>query len=112
MGLRNEMVANVRRMMTKIGTGPPFTLTVTIHCPGVGHNWMCGGSEKIAKKILRYLSKGTEGKYQEFIGDLSQFDFCFAHCPARKFPDQPCPIVKIIKVDTLVLPDAGEEENE
>jgi hypothetical protein len=75
------------------GSGPPFTVTVQMHCPGLKHNMMCGGSAWQVDKLRR-----REGD------DLESNDplwFCAGvSCPlmqeGRSF--------RVVKIETLLPP--------
>ena len=44
----------------KPGSGPPFTVTVQMHCPGLGNNRMCGGSASQIEKLRQREGRDLE----------------------------------------------------
>ena len=67
----------------RAGSGPPFTLTIVVHCPGMRENKMCGGSARAIDVLDAGLRPGATDD-DERRAD-SRRGFCMGfNCPLSR----------------------------
>jgi hypothetical protein len=64
----------------KMGTGPPFTLTMVLQCPGIRDNQYCGGSARVIQVFEAGLRSDATDEDRRRADSMRRF--CLgSNCP-------------------------------